>query len=176
MRGQAEMLDWFPRLIMMTVAIIIIVVLVRVYTDRDVNVPELQRGTYLYRLYYSPIIMYQDTTTTRVYPGIVDATKFTSKILDDVFAEKEKPEDTSKTSKISAMLELTPQKDCSISIAENPIYNDKATFGAYLQFAKLGVPQDGSATMEVASYPVTLRSGNTDCRATLNITIVRPNS
>jgi hypothetical protein len=168
-RGQAdEAWEWFPRLIMFAVAVVVIVIMVRVYTERDVEAPELARAAYLYRIQYGDIIMYHDNETRRVYPGIVDMRKFTDERMDATFVKKEPSEDRSM---IASQLVLTPMKGCAIPA--KTIYNNRKTFELY---AHINAQGQGGATQESDTYPVTARDGGTECGALLNITIVRPNS
>ena len=168
-RGQAEMLEWFPRMFLMAVAVIIIVMLVRVYTNRDVDAPDLHRAAYLYRLYYDDVIMFSDVKTHRVYPGIVDVSKLTPKHLDDIFSEKPPGQDWAK---ISSRIDVIPIKGCAI--APVTIYNNELTYDKYVLLTD--VQFGGGATREDAVFPVTLKDGTRTCAGQLNITIVRPNS
>jgi hypothetical protein len=167
-RGQAEMVEWLTRLVMLAVVVVLITLLVRVYTERDIESSQLQRGAYLYRIYYSDIIMYRDAATTRVYPGIVDLSKFTDQRLNDVFVERE-PADA--IAKIASSLTVTPSQACSLP--QQTIYNNKNTYDLYAANAMQGI---GGATAEIDTFPVTLKSGGTECAGVLNITVVRPNS
>ena len=168
-RGQADMLEWFPRIMMMTVAVIIIVMLVRVYTDRDVDTPDLHRATYLYRLYYGDIIMYSDPKTMRVYPGIVDVSKVTTEKLDAVFNERDPAQ---VWAKISSRITIIPAEGCAVSV---PVaYNNKETFDKFSLLSN--VQMAGGATEDDVTFPVTIKDGARTCAGLLNITIVRPNT
>ena len=60
-RAQAEMMEWFPRIIMLVVAVIVITVLVNYYSNRDVEGDAVERAAMIYRLYYDGnLIMYKD--------------------------------------------------------------------------------------------------------------------
>ena len=169
-RGQAEMLPWMVRLGLMLVAVVVIVMLVRVYTDRDADSAQLHRAAYLYRIYYGDVIMRSDRITGRIYPGTVDVEKFTSSRLDEIFQEKGGRD----SSKITSMMTLTLRDGCPFSISEPTIYNDKKSYDLYS--AQTGLSGPGAATEERVVFPVNARKGSQECAAQLNITIVRPNS
>jgi hypothetical protein len=168
-KGQAEMLDWFPRIILMAIAVIIIVMLVRVYTSRDVEAPDLHRGVYLYRLYYDDIIMYKDERTGRVYPGVVELPKVTGEKLNRIFSEREP---NAEWSKISSLITVTPEQGCGMS--ELKVYNNELTYRKFEQQTNWQLK--GAATREDVVFPVTLREGTRTCAGKLNISIVRPNT
>jgi hypothetical protein len=161
-RGQAEMLDWFVRLMVMTVAVVIVVMLVRIYADRHVEADQTQRAAYLYRIYYDDIIMHSDQSS-RVYPGVVDMHLATSERLDAVFIG----------GKMASEIVLSPQPGCSI--AARTIYNDKTTYDQYRPWAT-SLKGSGGATMENRIFPVVLKDAGLRCAGTMDITIVRPNS
>lgn len=165
-KGQATMLYWLIRLGVMIVAVAIIVIFVRTYTNRDIEAASLHRSSYLYRIYYDDIIMYKDATG-RVYPGVVDANKFTDTVLDDVFYEKESPDIPGK---ISSRIIITPQ-DCSLP--QKTIYNDQHTFNLY--FEQVGVIS-ASATLEEKDFPVTIKENAVECPALMQVSIVRPST
>jgi len=158
-KGFAEVLEWIPRLLLLLIALTIIVILVRYYADRTIDAADLERNTYLYRIYYDDIIMFSDETG-RVYPGIVDIRKFTEKELNDVFGIDKK---------ISSCLTLLTS--CT---TDTPVCHDKATFDQYLPFARFGTLGPGSATIQETIFPITIHPDG--CTGSLNITIVRPNS
>jgi hypothetical protein len=167
-RGQmAESLPWFIRIMMLIAAIVIVVMLVRVYTNRHVESQELHKNTYLYRLYYSDLIMFSDAKTTRVYPGIVDYNKLTDQRLDETFPKPVEREDAIIASKIV----VTPK----CSLAPKTAFNNKESFEHFKAFdGTLGGA--GGAIQETFTFPVTARQDKTACQATLEITIVRLNS
>ena len=157
------MLEWVPRLVLMTVAVVVIAFLVTYYADRDVDEAALARAAYVYRIHYGNVIMYTDEHTKRVYPGTIDMSKFTSVRLDDVFVQR--------TGKRIAS-ELTLSSDG----VTTTIYNDKRTYDQYLPLAQNAVAGVGSATMETVTWPVTVKTGEERRPGTLKITVVRSNS
>jgi len=160
------------RLAVMLVATVVIVLLVRVYTNRDADSPALMRGAYLYRVYYDGnIITYADPQTGRVYPGIIDVDRFTTAQLDKTFNERQQGRDFAK---IASTMTLSITSQCPYSIAEPTIYNNKDTYTLYS--ALTGLKGPGGATSENIILPVNARKGAQDCAAQLNITIVRPNT
>jgi hypothetical protein len=158
-------MDWLFRLVMMAVTIIILIMLVRVYTNRDADAPELHRATYLYRLYYDDIIMYSDPVTGRVYPGVIDLAKFNDGALNNVFVLRSVP-----NTRISSKLILTPERDCLIP--SKTIYNNKEVFERNFFYT---ATMKGGNTKENFTMPVTVRESRT-CAANLLIHVVRSNS
>ena len=159
-RGQAEMLEWFPRLIMLAVAIVVIALLVRHYANRDVDVANVSIAAHEYRLYYGDVIMHQENETKRVYPGIVDLRKFSEERLTDTF---------NSDARISSCLVLSssqcPQFDETICFNRN-LYD--------LHLAQARLEGASGASVRNVVYPVTLRMDAQSCPGFLNITIVRP--
>jgi hypothetical protein len=166
-RGQAELLEWVMRVILMIVAVVIIGALVRVFVDKDVDAADLHRTTYLYRLYYGDVIMYEDNMTGRIYPGVVDLSKATSERLDAVFVQEPQREWAITSSEII----LAPNSGCLLK--QRAIYNHKETFDYY---SKWQVGGKGGARKETLSLPVTIRDGGIECAGMMNITVVRLNS
>ena len=171
-RGQAEMTDWIIRILFMAAAVVVIVMLVRSYADREIDSSQLGRSAYLYRLYYSDVIMYKDSVTGRIYPGVVDMSKLTTARLDGIFVMKEPSDDRAM---IASHITATPRDGCAM--ASRDIYNNKDTYDANVNFAGGSGPNDrGRATAELVLLPVTLKDGGAECPGFLNITIVRPNT
>lgn len=148
------MLSWIPRLAMMLVAVVIIGMLVRYYAEREIESDDLERATYLYRIYYDDILNVVDETG-RVYPSILDPTKFTDEALNKVFGTH---------GTISSCLTVTS------ACLTKTICHDKETYDLYTPFIHT-IGKQG-ATTEQHLFPITVDS----CTGFLNITIVRPNS
>ncbi len=162
-RGQADYLEWFPRLIVLAVAIVVIALLVRYYSNRDIDAAQMDRAAHIYRIYYDDIIMYSDPQTKRVYSGIVDMGSMDEKRLSDVF---------SNSSRIGSCITTKPDPGCGIAektICQNKVVYDLGTS----QMEETGI---GAATREVATFPVTLKDGEMRCTGVLSITVVRMNS
>lgn len=157
-RGQAEMLEWIPRLLMMMVAVLVIALLVRYYSHREIDEAPLARSAYIYRLYYDDLLMYADPVTKRVYPGVVDLEKFDGRILERTFQGR-----------ISSEIVLT-------GCHARTIHHNQTMYLQYLPLAQAGIAGPGSATMEAAVFPVTIRHRQAACPGMLNITVVRPNT
>jgi hypothetical protein len=156
-RGQAEMLSWMPRLIMVAVAVVIIVSIVYVYTQRDLKAEQMHRAAYLYRIYYSDVIMFSQGA--RIYPGIVDMAKFNQERMDLMTYEK-----------TFAQLKVSPGQGCAVQ--QKTIYTNKLAFEEGKVWQLQGA---GGRNLENVVYPVTLKDGTRECAGTLNITIVRTN-
>jgi len=159
-KAQAEFMEWFPRLILLLVAIIVIALLVRYFSDREVDAAGVHMETYITRLYYDDILMYKDPTTGRVYPGVVDLTKFTPDRVNVRYGT---------TGKIASAITLT-------GCHESQIFHDKTTYDKNMPLARAFVGGGGGAQFVEILYPVTIRKDNDQCLGTLNITVVRPNS
>lgn len=161
-RGQAEMLEWIPRLLMLFVAVLVIALLVNYFSDRDIDATEIHTASYFYRIYYDGnLVMHADKDTGRAYPGVVAVEKFTESRLDDLYGE----------APISSKLTLT--STCS---GEKIIYHNQRMYDERIPFARFGTTGAGSATVTEHVIPVTVRSGVGSCPGWLNVTIVRPNS
>ena len=154
----------------MIVAMVIIAALVSVYTNLPAESPGIARAVYAYRIFYSDIIMYKDTVTGRVYPGIVDQSKLTPTRLDDVFKERLAG---ASIAKIAGAVTVTPKAPCTTTAVT--LYNDKNTWDVAEPMS--GVSGKQGSTREELLFPITLRSASgVTCAALLNITVVRPNS
>ena len=170
-RGQAELIEWFPRVVLLAVAVIVIVVLVSYYSNRDASSADTERAARLYRLYYDGnIFTYTDQQTKRVYPGVVDLQYFTDQRLAGIFVGRSA---LSGESRVASCLTLTWDDG---SAPERTVCDDKATFGHYLPLAQLGAVGAQSATMDNVTLPVAIRDGATLSAGRLNIVIVRSNS
>lgn len=161
-RGVAEVtLEWFPRLIMLAVAIVVIALLVRHYANRDVDVANVSIAAHEYRLYYGDVIMYQENDTKRVYPGIVDLRKFSDERIAETFSSK---------ARLSSCLVLTsgqcPQFDETVCFNRD-LYD--------LHLAQARLQGASGASVRNVIYPVTLKLDAQACPGFLNMTIVRPN-
>lgn len=158
------MIKWFPRLILMVIAVVVIALIVRHYANRDVDGSEVSRAAYIARLYYDDIIMYTDEETKRVYPGIVDREKFTAERLEQFFEPRSS---LIGVGSIASRLELVTAGETIV------IYTDQKTYEQYIGFAQAGVMGRGSGTYETLMLPVSVRTGNDLGPGTLNITVVR---
>ena len=72
-----EMMMWIPRIIFLVAVMFAVVILVSSFVTEKVDVQELEANTFANRVLYSPnTISYRDEDTGRVYPGIIDLSKF----------------------------------------------------------------------------------------------------
>jgi hypothetical protein len=170
-RAQAEMIEWLPRLILLLVALIIIVVIVAYYANREVDSASTERVARLYRLYYDGnIITYSDPTTKRVYPGVVDLSKFKSESLVAVFTGK------------SGLLNMGYTASClTLSFdtgpyAQRTICDDKKLYDDFIAQAQIGLAGPQGASMENVTFPVAIRDGAALTSGKLNIVVVRRSS
>ena len=96
--------------------------------------------------------------TGRVYPGVLDYTKFESSTLNDRYG---------RTGKIAAKLTLT-------GCRQKTIWHDQELYRLKEPFAQTIGP--GAATRQELLIPVSIWQAGTVCPGKLNITVVRPNS
>lgn len=160
-RGQAEMIDWFPRLLLLLIAVIIIAMLVRYFADREPETADLHRTSYLYRLHYDGHLFTYKDSVGRVYPGVVDLEKLSTERLNGIFGLH---------AKISSRIIVNS------SCGSKEAWHDRDTWEQYIGFARFGTLGPGSATVQDELLPVTVVSGEDRCAGIMNITIVRPNT
>ena len=160
-RGVAFMVDFIPRMVVLAIAIVVIGMLVRFYADRDIEAANISTSAHLYRLYYGDVIMYQDNTTKRIYPGTVDMKRFTDARLAEIFPSE---------ARISSCLAVSSQS-CP-ELGKSICYN-KQLFE--LHHALAGASGAGGAAVLEQTYPVMLKYEEKTCTGQLNITVVRPN-
>jgi hypothetical protein len=156
------MLEWFPRLIVLTVAVVVIALLVRYYTNRDVDSAQIVMTSHIHRLYYDDIIMYADETTKRVYPGTVDMDHFTEDRLKAAFPSH---------AKLGSCLTSVPEQGCSLSNT-TICYNELIVQQGDAMAGQTGA---GAPSILTEAFPVTLKKGAMRCRGTLAIHVVRLN-
>lgn len=95
-----QILEWVIRLIFLTIVTTVIFLILSSHFSSGLNTHYIENVILTRRLIYSPnLLAYQDPITSRVYPGIVDETKFNTQILDSKLVYEEK--------RIAAVLELT---------------------------------------------------------------------
>lgn len=164
-RGVVKAVEWIPLLIITMIAIVAIAMLVRHYSGRDVEAHQIAIASYLQRVYHDDLLMHEDLQTGRVYPGMIDESKLTPQVLDDIWKEDRK----SGFGAISS--HITIDAPC----LQYEIYNNKETYEHFLPIARRGIMGPGGATMRHESLPVIIR-GMQVCHGKMNITIVRPHS
>lgn len=170
-RGQAEMIEWFPRMILLVVAVVVIFVLVNYYSNREIDGGGVERSALLYRLYYDGnLIMYKDPLTGRSYPGIVDIRSFDEKALAAKFPGRTA---LAQESRVAACLELVSDQG---PYQPRTICTDRQTFEHYKPIAESGMGGPQGASIERASFPVAIKDGTTQSSGTLTITVVRRSS
>ena len=80
-------LVWILRFIFLAILMVSIGLVVSKYINVRVDVSSIESAIFLERIFSSNAIMFQDSVTLRVYPGIVELEKFKNKqTLDDEFA------------------------------------------------------------------------------------------
>lgn len=167
-RAQVEMMEeWFPRIILLIVATVIIVVIVNYYTNRDVDSVDTELAANYYRVYYDNIIMYSDSATGRVYPGVIDANLFKDESLTKVFNDKSL---TTKELRVGICLTLTQNS------GTKTICSDKGMVDHYVPMAQSGINGGQGAKMLNITIPVAVRDGTKTTSGILNAIVVRSNT
>jgi hypothetical protein len=148
-------------------AVIIFFVIINYYVNNKIDTNLLQEETLTNRILYGNSIMYQDPTTARIYPGIVDVIKFKSGSIDASIDYGEYKRHA------AAKITLTKKPPASSQIAQT--YLNKDNFENLQQL--LNTRGKGSATYYEAQYPVAYKdfAGNDDY-GTLTVEIIIPNS
>ncbi len=157
-RAQAEMLEWFPRLILLTIATVLIVVITLYYAGREVDSAQVEMNAHFYRIYYDDIIMYKDPATGRVYPGIIDKAKFTEQRLTDIFKTK----DSTGESRVASCYEVIhfDERGEPIPVTDgtkSKICTDKGMVEHFQPIAETEMIGAGAAKIMHFSMPMTIR-------------------
>ncbi len=158
------MIEWFPRIVMILVATILIVVIVNYYAGRDVESADTEMSAQMYKLYYGDMIMYSDSSTGRVYPGIIDNSKFNDASLKSFVTPD------GKALQVASRLTLT------VAGQEKIIHTNQQTVLRYLGVAQSKLKGPQGATMQNLTFPVSVRDGESLKQGILNIVVVRSNS
>ena len=75
---------WVGRIIFMLLVITVIILFVNFYSDINISSHQAETELFINRMLYSPQgISYYDPISGRLYPGIIDLTKFETKTLPD---------------------------------------------------------------------------------------------
>lgn len=170
-RAQAEMLEWFPRLILLTIATVLIVVITSYYAGREVDSAQVEMNAHFYRIYYDDIIMYKDPATGRVYPGVIDKSKFTEARLTDIFKTK----DSTGESRVASCYSL---RYAAASESSEKICTDKGMVDHFLPIAENEWIGAGAAKMMRFTMPVTVRDveKGTSEEAYVEVVVVKRNT
>lgn len=162
-RAQAEMIEWLPRLIVLLVAVLVIALVVRYYTQRDIDASRTDFAAYLSRLERDPAVYaWTDPSTGRTAPGMIDATKLTPGRLDGALTS---------TGTIASRVNISGS--CIQPFGD---YHDQALFERTFPLAAIGIAGVGSATLERRALPVVIVHGAQRCVGTMTILAVRPNT
>lgn len=166
-RAQAEYIEWFPRIILLIVATVIVVVLVNYYSNKQIDSADMEMNSMFYRVYYDSIIMYSDPATGRVYSGIVDTSIFTDESLSRVFAYK-----SQLTGEASVGMCLTLTQGAN----SKTICSDKGMVEHYLPIAQANLGGGQGAKMLNITMPVSVKDGGQTKPGVLYAIIVRSNT
>jgi hypothetical protein len=156
-RAQADVVAWFPRIFLMLVALVIIVMLVRTYTDRQSSSPETSRAVLIYRLVYSDLLMAEDATG-RVTVGVVDMSKATQATIDAVF---------NYDGRLAAKITFTSH---ACPFTGTALFVDEDTYAVHAPF---GNTLRKGTTREEKLFPVTLRKDDMACAGVMNVSVVQ---
>ena len=157
------MIEWLPRLIVLLVAMLVIALVVRYYTQREIDAQRPDLAAYLARLERDPAVYaWSDPYTGRAVSGTVDATKLVDNRLDTAL---------SVTGTIASRVNISGS--CIQPFGD---HHDQVLFERSFPFAAVGVAGAGSATLERRSIPVTIVNGAQRCPGMMTVIVVRPNS
>jgi hypothetical protein len=157
-RGAAEMLPWLIRLAVLAVAVIIIVLLVVTFRDREIDASNVQIASTMYRLYYGDTIMAEQEG--RAQPGIVDMQKVAGATLGELYGD----------TNIGVRIIAKPDAGCAFG--ERTVYANEQLFLRYFL-----LPTSPTATAkrqaEELITPATLVDGTARCPGTIAIAVAR---
>ena len=164
-RGEGELLEQFPK-ILLTVAVMIgIFLLVSSFLKINLNIKPVEVEVLFNRLMYSPnSIIYTDNITGRVYPGIISLDNFTNETLDRAISY-------SYERHISAKLELYDSSDGLI----DTIYLNGLWYNRLEPLAVSGQSGSSSATIQTRTMPIVYRKNAINSPGKIIITIILPN-
>lgn len=167
-----EMLIWIPRIIFIVVIMFAIMVLIRSYVTTTIDTSEVEANIFINRLIYSRNgISYFDLEINRVYPGVVDLSKFNSQQKEQ-FLEKTIYYGI-KNMEIGAKLVL---KDIDKNSEFSAFYNEDF-FKEQKKLVDAGFTQGpGGVKGFVKKYNVLIREGSALSKGTLTIDVIIPNS
>ncbi len=156
------MIEWIPRLIVLLIAILIIALVVRSYTQRDVEAGPVHIAAYLARLERDEnLYLWTDPSTGRATPGVVDAAKLVPGALDQF---------STATGTISSKVQVNGS-----CIAPYEDTHDRVLYDRFFALATQEVKGAGGAMLHRQSLPVTIIKGDERCAGMMTITVVRPN-
>lgn len=175
-RGDIDLVEWLPRIILLIVAIIFTIALATYFTERDIPAARAQLASYAFRLHYdSELFTYVDPDIDRAIPGWIDLERFTSQTIERAYA-KEGPYSQLASRMILRSTECGVEQLPGQILASDAmiIYHDEETYKRFAPFVGQGGP--GGAEGAEFSYPVTVVNEGTKCPGMLQVNVVRPNS
>jgi hypothetical protein len=146
------------------IALLIFFLLISFYINNKIDTNRLQAEVLANRIIYSDIIMYQDTDTGRVYPGIVDSNRFNDDNIGKSIDYQSKRHAAAKMTIASNDGKITDEA-----------YLSKAQYDNLLTLSRGGTGT-GSATEYVKQYPITYYKNGVYMYSTLTLSIIIPNS
>ncbi len=172
-KGDIDLLEWFPRIIMLIIAVLLIIFLVSFFMNRDIKTADAHISAYTFRMMTdAEIFTYADPEINRAYPGVIELSRFQTEHIDTVLNNK----GLSQWGQISSEMCLISDNDCGVfgDTKSMVVYNNEETFKRYQPFTS--TVGRGAANERTFRYPVTVTDGTERCSAVLRITVVRPNS
>ena len=160
----SEFWTYFPRMILMIVAIVVIVVMVNNYIRSDMELQKVESEIIFNKLFYTMDgIAYVDETGTN-HPHIIDLDRFNNPTLDGVLAYG--------SEKYAAvMLTLTQNGD----IVRKAYYNQE-WYNRWKPMVNAFIVGPGSATELNKKVPVLYKEGDEIETGMLEVSIIVPNS
>lgn len=170
-KGSFDLIPWIGRFILLGVAMVLIVMMVRFFTERPIDAQDVQTTAVLSRLYYDADVWAYEDSVGRSYPGVFDLEKYKTADIDALFDSKRYGETFTD---IAARFTVRSPSGCMMPL--EPLYLHETTFNRYYALAERGVKGGQSATLFNTTWPISFRTGERSCPATIDIIVVRPNS
>lgn len=164
-KGQVQyFLESAFRIGFLMVALLAFFLLVNFYIVNRLDTNRLQAEVTANRIIYSDAIMWQDNSNSRIYPGIIDITKFNDNTL-------------------SQRIDYSTKSHAAVQLTIVDTSDGSEKYTAYLNKAQYEILQGilnkqgkGSATMYIKNYPITYKNGAQYSYGTLIMNIIIPNS
>ena len=79
---------WIPRVFFLAITVAVTLVLINAFVVQDIRADTLEMQTFTEGILHSSLISHQDAKTKRVYPGIIDTSKFTTENLQKIQSKR----------------------------------------------------------------------------------------
>jgi len=167
--GQAEMIEWFPRIILLAIAIMVVIVLTNYYANRQVDAFKIEGTAQLFRIYYGDVINYHDSVTKRVYPGVIDIASFTQERVSSAFPGRLRKTGMVGKSNAASCMTLSSKNGPYVPRA---ICTDEQTYKELLPQAMAAIAGPQGPGYSNVTLPVTIKDGEKYTPGELNIVVV----